>query len=282
VHDCLACRAVQAALKRLGAPVHNTSSKLVWRCKTLLGFISVLPLVRRSAGDGKTKAESQADTELSQACAVLRPGQTVSTIRSMVSSAARGILRYRVIRYNSADRGSSFSTGIPQMTVLVTTIASFLCHRIAIPGSSTHSSSRARTSGRCRQLPVQYRTEPAIDGWRRNGPNYVAAPGTELSVTHPIRELRGQGPQTTGSQRVDQGAPRSGCRSFDRTCLAEVYNLGENSDFQDRYQFAQSSAKPCLSRARTSSCQGMVNWWGFGATWIYSHTRTPKETLCIP
>jgi hypothetical protein len=59
-----------------------------------------------------------------------------------------------------------------------------------------------------------------------------------------------------------------------------VYNLGQNSDFfRTDYQFAQlCNAVPITGANQQWQWKG--EWWGFGATMIYSHTQTPNRTSC--
>ena len=63
---------------------------------------------------------------------------------------------------NPPDNAAGGSDSIPQMTVLVTTIASFLCPSDGNPGSSgTFFVGGDEQAGGCQQLSVQYRPEPA-------------------------------------------------------------------------------------------------------------------------
>jgi prepilin-type processing-associated H-X9-DG protein len=63
--------------------------------------------------------------------------------------------------------------------------------------------------------------------------------------------------------------------------LAEVYNLGENSDFYSTdLRFAQlCNTVPITSFNQQWQWKG--EWWGYGATMIYSHTQAPNRTSCV-
>ena len=78
---------------------------------------------------------------------------------------------------------------------------------------------------------------------------------------------------------MDQGTSRA-----DGSCqngLSEVYNLGENSDFYptDR-QFAELCNTVPITAAN-QQWQWKGEWWGYGATMIYSHTQGPNRTSCV-
>ena len=74
-------------------------------------------------------------------------------------------------------------------------------------------------------------------------------------------------------QAVPTGRSRNG--------LLEVYNLGENSNFYPTdYQFAElCNTVPITSANQQWQWKG--EWWGYGATMIYSHTQTPNRTSCV-
>jgi prepilin-type processing-associated H-X9-DG protein len=63
--------------------------------------------------------------------------------------------------------------------------------------------------------------------------------------------------------------------------LLEVYNLGQNSNFYTTdYQFAQLCNSVPINSAN-QQWQWKGEWWGYGATMIYSHTQTPNRTSCV-
>ena len=63
--------------------------------------------------------------------------------------------------------------------------------------------------------------------------------------------------------------------------LLEVYNLGENSNFYPTdYQFAELCNRVPITSAN-QQWQWKGEWWGYGATMIYSHTQTPNRTSCV-
>ena len=79
-------------------------------------------------------------------------------------------------------------------------------------------------------------------------------------------------------QRVDQG---EAVPPASQNGLAEVYNLGQNSDFfRTDVQFAQlCNSVPITDFNQQWQWKG--EWWGFGGTMIYSHTQTPNRTACV-
>ena len=63
--------------------------------------------------------------------------------------------------------------------------------------------------------------------------------------------------------------------------LGEVYNLGENSNFYTTdYQFAELCNRVPITSAN-QQWQWKGEWWGYGATMIYSHTQMPNRTSCV-
>ena len=176
---------------------------------------------------------------------------------------------------------------IPQMTVLVTTIAAFLVPIGCQSRLLQHLPRGWREqAGGCQQLSVQYRPEPADHrretglSWKLNGPNYVASTWdkTVNDTTNMATFLDGTSNTVIFSEWIKGPAVPTGSAP---NGLGEVYNLGENSNFYPTdYQFAQlCNTVPITSANQQWQWKG--EWWGFGATMIYSHTQTPNRTSCV-
>ena len=173
------------------------------------------------------------------------------------------------------------TNSIPQMTVLVTTISSFLCPSDFNPGSSAMfpvngverlvgASNYACNIGLNRRL----------NGWVLNGPNYVASnwDKTVSTVTTMSSFVDGASNTAIFSEWIKGAAVAAG-RSPNG--LLEVYNLGENSNF---YTTDLRFAELCNTVPITSfnqQWQWKGEWWSFGATMIYSHTQAPNRTSCV-
>ena len=185
------------------------------------------------------------------------------------------------------DNASGGRDSIPQMTVLVSTVAAFLCPSDNNPGSSgtfylggTHklvgASNYACNIGLNRRL-----TGGGPDlTWKLNGPNYIASAwdGTVNNTTNLATFTDGTSNTAIFSewvkgQAVPTGAAKNG--------LGEVYNLGQNSNyFRTDFLFAQlCNTVPITSANQQWQWKG--EWWGFGGTMIYSHTQTPNRTACV-
>jgi prepilin-type N-terminal cleavage/methylation domain-containing protein/prepilin-type processing-associated H-X9-DG protein len=188
---------------------------------------------------------------------------------------------------NPPDNASGGSDSIPQMTVLVTTINSFLCPSDTNPGSSgTFSvgfvSQRVGASNYACNIGLNRRITGgrADASWKLNGPNYVASswdPSVNETTTWTTFQ---DGTSNTAifsewikGQAVPTGTSKNG--------LLEVYNLGQNSDFYntDRQFMLLCNTVPITNFNQAWQWKG--EWWGYGATMIYSHTQTPNRTSCI-
>jgi prepilin-type processing-associated H-X9-DG protein/prepilin-type N-terminal cleavage/methylation domain-containing protein len=187
---------------------------------------------------------------------------------------------------NPPDNAVGGRDSIPQMTVLVTKIASFLCPSDVNPGSSgifyvggarqlVGASNYPCNIGLNRRI-----TGGVMDSWGLNGPNYVAsnwddtvsAPRTIASFTD------GTSSTATYSEWIKGAAVPTGASP---NGLLEVYNLGQNSNFyRTDYQFMQLCNRVPITSAN-QQWQWKGEWWGYGATMIYSHTQLPNRTSCV-
>jgi prepilin-type N-terminal cleavage/methylation domain-containing protein/prepilin-type processing-associated H-X9-DG protein len=173
------------------------------------------------------------------------------------------------------------TNSIPHMTVLVTTISAFLCPSDRNPGSSTTFlvGGTNKLVG-ASNYPCNIGLNRRADGWRLNGPNYIASSWdkTVSDTTNIASFVDGTSNTVIFSEWIKGHAVGAG-HSPDG--LAEVYNLGENSDFfKTDYPFARLCNAVPITRAN-QQWQWKGEWWGFGATMIYSHTQTPNRTSCV-
>lgn len=187
---------------------------------------------------------------------------------------------------NPPDNAVGGSDSIPQMTVLVTTIAAFLCPSDTNPGSSglflvggatrlVGASNYPCNIGLNRRI-----TGGIMDSWELNGPNYVASnwDDTVGAVRNMASFSDGTSATATYSEWIKgQGVPTGTSKNG----LLEVYNLGQNSNFyRSDYQFMQLCNRVPINSAN-QQWQWKGEWWGYGATMIYSHTQTPNRTSCV-
>jgi prepilin-type N-terminal cleavage/methylation domain-containing protein/prepilin-type processing-associated H-X9-DG protein len=188
---------------------------------------------------------------------------------------------------NPPDNASGGGDSIPQMSVLTLQIATFLCPSDVNPGSSGtfFLDGRNRLVG-ASNYPCNIGLNRRITGgrpdvsWQLNGPNYVASNWDKT-----VNETTNMASFTDGTtstaifsewikgQGVATGRAKDG--------LSEVYNLGQNSDFyRTDFQFAQlCNVVPITSFNQQWQWKG--EWWGYGATMIYSHTQGPNRTSCV-
>ena len=188
--------------------------------------------------------------------------------------------------HNPPDGASGGKDSIPQMTVLVTTISSFLCPSDRNPGSSgtflvggvyrlVGASNYACNIGLNRRI-----TGGKPGNWKLNGPNYVASTWdstvnetTNLATFQDGTSYTAIFSEWIKGQGVATGTSKNG--------LLEVYNLGQNSNyFPTDQQFMQlCNTVPITNFNQAWQWKG--EWWAYGATMIYSHTQTPNRTSCI-
>jgi prepilin-type N-terminal cleavage/methylation domain-containing protein/prepilin-type processing-associated H-X9-DG protein len=188
---------------------------------------------------------------------------------------------------NPPDGASGGSDSIPQMTVLVTAVSSFLCPSDGNPGSSgTFSvggaSRRVGASNYACNIGLNRRITGGVpdSSWKLNGPNYVAS-----SWDSAVNETTNLATFEDGTSNTaifsewikGEGVPTGSSKDG----LLEVYNLGENSNFfRTDFQFMQLCNTVPITKAN-QQWQWKGEWWGYGATMIYSHTQTPNRTSCV-
>jgi prepilin-type N-terminal cleavage/methylation domain-containing protein/prepilin-type processing-associated H-X9-DG protein len=175
----------------------------------------------------------------------------------------------------------NIANSYPQMTVLVATISSFLCPSDSNPGSSTTffvggTTKRVGASSYACNIGLSRR----VNNWELNGPNYIGSnwDKTVNGTTSLTTFFDGTSNTAIFSEWIKGDGVAAG---HARNGLGEVYNLGENSDFyKDDIQFAELCNRVPITRAN-QQWQWKGEWWGFGATMIYSHTQTPNRTSCV-
>jgi prepilin-type N-terminal cleavage/methylation domain-containing protein/prepilin-type processing-associated H-X9-DG protein len=188
---------------------------------------------------------------------------------------------------NPPDNAVGGRDSIPQMTVLVMTISSFLCPSDGNPGSSgTFSVGGVNKLVGASNYPCNIGLNRRISGgapdvsWKLNGPNYVASSwDNTVNATTNMASFQDGTSKTAifsewiKGQAVPTGSSRNG--------LLEVYNLGQNSNFfPTDYQFMElCNTVPITSFNQQWQWKG--EWWAFGGTMIYSHTQTPNRTSCV-
>jgi prepilin-type N-terminal cleavage/methylation domain-containing protein/prepilin-type processing-associated H-X9-DG protein len=209
---------------------------------------------------------------------------------------------YNAINWHFGARGSDGNTvyadtnppdgavggrdSIPQMTVLVTNLSVFLCPSDGNPGSSgtffvDGRNQRVGASNYPCNIGLNRRiTGGAMNSWVINGPNYVGSNWDD--TVGAVRDLGsftdGTSSTATYSEWIKGEAVPSGTA---RNGLAEVYNLGQDSNFYgtDRQFMQLCNTVPITSANQQWQWKG--EWWGYGATMIYSHTQTPNRTTCV-
>jgi prepilin-type N-terminal cleavage/methylation domain-containing protein/prepilin-type processing-associated H-X9-DG protein len=182
---------------------------------------------------------------------------------------------------NPPDNASGGSDSIPQMTVLTLQLAVFLCPSDVNPGSSgTFYIGGDNKRVGASNYPCNIGLNRRLNGWQLNGPNYVAS-NWDKTVSDP----------TTMSSFVDGVAMTAVFSEWIKgpavpigrgpNGLAEVYNLGENSNFYPTdFQFAELCNRVPINSAN-QQWQWKGEWWGYGANMIYSHTQAPNRTNCV-
>jgi prepilin-type processing-associated H-X9-DG protein len=176
---------------------------------------------------------------------------------------------------------------IPQMTVLVATIASFLCPSDSNPGSSSTFfvdgvTKRVGASNYPCNIGLNRRISGGLPdrSWQLNGPNYVASnwDKTVSGTTNMATFTDGASNTAIFSEWIKGAAVPTG-RSPNG--LLEVYNLGQNSNFfATDFQFMELCNRAPITSAN-QAWQWKGEWWAYGATMIYSHTQTPNRTSCL-
>jgi prepilin-type N-terminal cleavage/methylation domain-containing protein/prepilin-type processing-associated H-X9-DG protein len=182
---------------------------------------------------------------------------------------------------NPPDNASGGSDSIPQMTVLTLRFAPFLCPSDVNPGSSgTFSVGGESKLVGASNYPCNIGLNRRLNDWRLNGPNYVGSnwDKTVSDYTTLATFVDGASMTVIFSEWIKGAAVATG-RSPNG--LLEVYNLGENSNFYPTdYQFAELCNRVPINSAN-QQWQWKGEWWGYGATMIYSHTQAPNRTNCV-
>jgi prepilin-type N-terminal cleavage/methylation domain-containing protein/prepilin-type processing-associated H-X9-DG protein len=182
---------------------------------------------------------------------------------------------------NPPDNASGGSDSIPQMTVLTLQLPIFLCPSDVNPGSSgTFLVGGVSKRVGASNYPCNIGLNRRLNGWFLNGPNYIASNWDKtVSATIDMASIKDGTSNTVSFSEWIKGSGAATGRAPNG--LAEVYNLGENSNFYPTdYQFMQlCNAVPITGFNQQWQWKG--EWWGYGATMIYSHTQTPNRTSCV-
>lgn len=175
---------------------------------------------------------------------------------------------------------------LPQMTVLVAVVNSFLCPSDGNPGTSG-----AYNIGGINKLvgsfsyPSNIGLNRRITGgvadssWKLNGPNYVASNwDNAVNATTNLTTFQDGTSNTAIFSEWIKG-PATGA-PVPKQSLGVVYNLGVQSNaFPMDVQFMQlCNTVPVTNANYNWGWKG--EWWMFGGTSIYSHTQTPNRTNC--
>jgi prepilin-type processing-associated H-X9-DG protein len=188
---------------------------------------------------------------------------------------------------NPPDGAAGGNDSIPQMTVLTSAIASFLCPSDGNPGTSGTFAvgGRSKLVGAL-SYPVNIGLNRRITGnipdssWKLNGPNYVA--GWDGAVNTPTNLTTFQdGTSNTAIFSEWIKGPATGTPA-PKQGLALVYYFpgrANSNAFNTDLQFKLSCDTTVLNDSNYQwGWKG--EWWGFGGTTIYSHTQTPNRTSC--
>ena len=144
------------------------------------------------------------------------------------------------VDHNPPDNAGGGSDSIPQMTVLVATISGFLCPSDRNPGSSgTFLVGGVERLVGASNYPCNIGLNRRLNGWYLDGPNYVASNWDKtVSDTSTLASFVDGASNTVIFSEWIKGTAMPTGRSPNG--LAEVYNLGENSNFyRTDYQFAE-------------------------------------------
>ncbi len=195
---------------------------------------------------------------------------------------------------NPPDNASGGNDSIPQGTVLVSQISSFLCPSDSNRGSSGQFSvgginrfvgslSYPANIGLNRRITGNtLGMTPTDSSWKLNGPNYVASSwDNAVNGTTSLTTFQDGTSNTaifsewvqgtaTGSPPPKQGLPI--CYNF----VPSTASNGYPTDLQIKQVCDQT---PILSANYNWGWKG--EWWGYGGTSIYSHTETPNRTSCV-
>jgi prepilin-type processing-associated H-X9-DG protein len=200
---------------------------------------------------------------------------------------------------NPPDNASGGTNSLPQMTVWVSVISSFLCPSDSQPGSSgtfsiggqnklvgsynypSNIGLNRRITGNSLGIGVTGtgNNTQVLDNWRLNGPNYVSS-NWDFSVSQTTDMATFQdGTSNTAIFSEWIKGPASGV-PVSKQGLGIVYNLGVNTNaFPTDLQFKLlCDTVPVTNANYQWGWKG--EWWSYGPESIYSHTQLPNRTSC--
>ena len=197
---------------------------------------------------------------------------------------------------NPPDNATGGADSIPQMTVLVSVITSFLCPSDTQPGSSGTfylggQNKRVGTYNYPSNIGLNRRitgnslgygivnNNVVVDNWRLNGPNYIASNwDSTVSATTDMATFQ-DGTSTTAIFSEWIKGPATGI-PVAKQGLGVVYNLGVTSNaYPTDFQFKMlCDTVPVTNANYQWGWKG--EWWAYGGESIYAHTQTPNRTSC--
>lgn len=197
---------------------------------------------------------------------------------------------------NPPDNGlTGGADSIPQMTVLVAVISSFLCPSDTQPGGSSSfylggQNRRVGSFNYPSNIGLNRRItgnsygifgtgNVVVDNWRLNGPNYVASNWDNTVSTTTDMATFQDGTSTTAIFSEWIKGPATGV-PVTKQGLGVVYNLGVTSNsYPSDFQFKMlCDTVPLFNNNYQWGWKG--EWWAYGGESIYSHTQTPNRTSC--
>jgi prepilin-type N-terminal cleavage/methylation domain-containing protein/prepilin-type processing-associated H-X9-DG protein len=194
------------------------------------------------------------------------------------------------IDLNAATGGDA----VPQYTVLVMQISTFLCPSDTMnPGASGLVSIPLTATGSSAKLIASF-NYPSNVGlnryinqptWQENGPGYVLTNWDTILIQRQV-SINTFTDGTSNTAIFSEWVKGPGNKPVNNPGLGMVYGSGKASGPPTtNFQFAQICAA-IVPNTSTGTCSGCQNWgwkgewWAYGGTSIYSHTAMPNRYAC--